>query len=284
MSALSSNAPLSLVTGAPRDLAGPLVESLRHRTVARNLSLQARLLATVLGVMSVVWLAVAASTWYDTGHELDELLDAHLAQAAALLVTQRLDDLEGDNFPPPPTLHKYQTRVAIQAVSSSDQTLPETAPDGSGSGDIEGRPETQIGRFTVLRRIGKGGMGEVWVARDRQSGGKIALKLLKVEAAASKEQRGRFEREARIARSLQSPHITSVFDSGVDEDGSPFMAMELLGASVFPHVVIVCVFSYLLSGHRSIYPAQRLTRGKGGDPLSRPVPLRDLQHPVPSAK
>lgn len=62
------------------------------------------------------------------------------------------------------------------------------------------------------------------------------------------------------------------------------MAMELLGASVFPHVVIVCVISYLLSGHRSIYPAQRLTRGKGGDPLPRPVPLRDLQHPVPSAK
>ena len=58
-----------------------------------------------------LWLS---STWYDTGHELDELLDAHLAQAASLLVMQRLDDLEGDNFPPPPTLHKYQTRVAIQ--------------------------------------------------------------------------------------------------------------------------------------------------------------------------
>jgi len=71
-------------------------------------------------------------------------------------------------------------------------------------------------------------MGEVWVAKDRQTGGKIALKLLKVEAAASKEQRGRFEREARIARSLQSPNITRTFDSGVDEDGSPFMAMELL--------------------------------------------------------
>ena len=54
------------------------------------------------------------------------------------------------------------------------------------------------------------------------------------------------------------------------------MAMELLGAPVFPHVVIVCVLAYLLSGHRSIYPAQRLLNGKGGARLTRPTALRDL--------
>lgn len=42
------------------------------------------------------------------------------------------------------------------------------------------------------------------------------------------------------------------------------MAMELLGAPVFPHVMIVCVLAYLLSGNRSIYPAQRVLRGKSG--------------------
>ena len=77
-------------------------------------SLQARLLVTVLTLMGAVWAAVAVSTWVDTQHELNELLDAHLSQAAALLVTQRLDDLEGDDFPPLPQLHKYQARVAIQ--------------------------------------------------------------------------------------------------------------------------------------------------------------------------
>jgi H+/Cl- antiporter ClcA len=55
------------------------------------------------------------------------------------------------------------------------------------------------------------------------------------------------------------------------------MAMELLGASVFPHVVIVCVLAYLLAGHRSIYPAQRLLSGKGGTRLSRPTTLSALQ-------
>jgi H+/Cl- antiporter ClcA len=54
------------------------------------------------------------------------------------------------------------------------------------------------------------------------------------------------------------------------------MAVELLGANVFPHVVIVCVLAYLMTGHRSIYSAQRLLHGKDGGPLSRPTALRDL--------
>ncbi len=54
------------------------------------------------------------------------------------------------------------------------------------------------------------------------------------------------------------------------------MAMELLGAAVFPHVVIVCVVAYLLTGHRSIYPAQRLLTGKGGERRARASALRDL--------
>ena len=60
------------------------------------------------------------------------------------------------------------------------------------------------------------------------------------------------------------------------------MAMELLGAPVFPHVVIVCVVAYILTGHRSIYPAQRLLTGKGGGRRSRAVALRDLTVPPSS--
>ena len=54
------------------------------------------------------------------------------------------------------------------------------------------------------------------------------------------------------------------------------MAVELLGANVLPHVVIVCVTAYLITGHRGIYPAQRLTRFKTGHrSLLRAVPLRE---------
>jgi H+/Cl- antiporter ClcA len=54
------------------------------------------------------------------------------------------------------------------------------------------------------------------------------------------------------------------------------MAMELLGAPMFPHVVIVCVLAYLLSGHRSIYPSQRVIHSKSGARLKSPTSLRDL--------
>lgn len=56
------------------------------------------------------------------------------------------------------------------------------------------------------------------------------------------------------------------------------MAMELLGAGVFPHVAIVCVLAYLFTGHRSIYPSQRLSFGKLGGPVDSTKQLRDLSN------
>lgn len=55
------------------------------------------------------------------------------------------------------------------------------------------------------------------------------------------------------------------------------MAVELLGGALFPHVVIVAVLAYLMSGHRSIYPSQRLGHEKGGPRLSLPVSLREFR-------
>lgn len=59
------------------------------------------------------------------------------------------------------------------------------------------------------------------------------------------------------------------------------MAMELLGGHAFPHVFIVCALAYVMVGHRSIYTAQRLARGKGGTLLPRAIPLRDLPADAP---
>lgn len=63
------------------------------------------------------------------------------------------------------------------------------------------------------------------------------------------------------------------------------MAVELLGAPAFPHVVVVTVVAFLASGHRGIYPAQRVFRRKhGGAPLSAPIALRDLRSSLPERK
>ncbi|NTX58825.1 chloride channel protein, partial [Myxococcus sp. CA039A] len=60
------------------------------------------------------------------------------------------------------------------------------------------------------------------------------------------------------------------------------MAVELVGAGVLPHVMIVSTVAYLLTGHRGIYPSQRIGRRKHGGPLlERWVPLRELEAPGP---
>jgi two-component system sensor histidine kinase QseC len=75
-------------------------------------SLQARLQVLILGLATLVWLGAAVTTWFDAQHELDELLDGHLTQSAALLVLQA-DDRD-DDISDVPVLHKYVPQVAFQ--------------------------------------------------------------------------------------------------------------------------------------------------------------------------
>jgi serine/threonine-protein kinase len=70
-------------------------------------------------------------------------------------------------------------------------------------------------------------MGSVWVARHVQLGSAVAVKFMDAAYAASPDARGRFEREARAAANLQSPHVVHVGDYGI-EDGVPYLVMELL--------------------------------------------------------
>ncbi len=83
-------------------------------------------------------------------------------------------------------------------------------------------------KYTLEKPLGRGAMGEVWAARHLHNGRRFALKLLKAAASESAELRGRLEREARLVGSLTTPHIAQVTDSGLDEDGDPYVVLELL--------------------------------------------------------
>ncbi len=83
-------------------------------TLVRLKSLQARLLAMMMALLTVVWLGAALMTWVDARHELDELLDGHLAQAAALLVVQQVRVDDDSDVEDAPSLHKYAPRVTFQ--------------------------------------------------------------------------------------------------------------------------------------------------------------------------
>jgi serine/threonine-protein kinase len=82
-------------------------------------------------------------------------------------------------------------------------------------------------RFRLIRPLGQGGMGAVWLAHHITLDVECALKFILAEAAAVDEVRGRFEREARAAAKLRSPHIVQVLDHG-EWQGIPYIAMELL--------------------------------------------------------
>lgn len=87
---------------------------------------------------------------------------------------------------------------------------------------------TIAGRFTILGRLGRGSMGAVYRARQEAMGRDVALKLVRQDRAHDPETKGRFEREARAISALVSPHTVTAFDFGEAEDGSWFLAMEML--------------------------------------------------------
>src|SRR3954469_17386498 len=82
-------------------------------------------------------------------------------------------------------------------------------------------------RYVLERRIGAGGMAEVWCAEDQQLGRQVALKLLYRRFAQDPEFVERFRREASAAAGLQHPNVVGVFDRG-EYDGTYYIAMEFL--------------------------------------------------------
>lgn len=92
---------------------------------------------------------------------------------------------------------------------------------------------TIVGRFTILGRLGRGSMGAVYRARQEAVGRDVALKIVRPDRAYDPATKARFEREARAISLLTSPHTVTAFDFGEAEDGSWFLAMEMLeGESV----------------------------------------------------
>ncbi len=97
-------------------------------------------------------------------------------------------------------------------------------------------PGSKLGPYEIIESIGRGGMGEVYRARDARLRRNVAIKTVAAGALADPAMRERFDREARAVAALSHPNILAIYDVG-DCDGIPYVAVELLeGDTLRPHL------------------------------------------------
>ncbi len=105
-----------------------------------------------------------------------------------------------------------------------DSGAPATAPAPTTR---QTAPGQQLGRFRILRRIGEGGMGQVFEGLDLADGTSVALKVLRTELASDPRLLARFRKEARLLERVKNPYVANVVDINVD-GGTHYIALELV--------------------------------------------------------
>src|SRR5215471_4879258 len=86
---------------------------------------------------------------------------------------------------------------------------------------------TRLGPYELLSLLGKGGMGEVYRARDTRLDRTVAIKVLPQQSSSNRQQRQRFEREGRAVSALSHPHICALYDIG-HQNGIDYLVMEYI--------------------------------------------------------
>jgi tetratricopeptide (TPR) repeat protein len=154
--------------------------------------------------------------------KLNELLDT----ALELPADQRerwLEALPDEHSSLKPRLRALLARAARIETSDFLQTLPKiSVAEASDAGDV-------IGPYRLLRQIGSGGMGSVWLA-ERHDGAlkrQVALKFLRA-AGPNDAIAERLQRERDIVAALEHPAIARLYDAGVSTEGLPYLALEYI--------------------------------------------------------
>ncbi|HUG90536.1 MAG TPA: protein kinase, partial [Planctomycetaceae bacterium] len=122
-----------------------------------------------------------------------------------------------------PQPHRTHTEPA---AASSSRALPATAAFRSNA-DASGKLPEQFGRYRVIRPLGRGGMGAVWLAEDTQLRRNVALKVPRFSSADDPGLLDRFYREARAAATIDHPNLCAVYDVGCIE-GTHYLSMAFI--------------------------------------------------------
>lgn len=117
---------------------------------------------------------------------------------------------------------KNGTRCRVATVLGMQDRPLSKPPDSVRGGKLI------AGKYRIESLLGTGAMGTVWVATHATLGSKVAVKLVSTDFARSAETKSRFLAEAKAAAALRSRYVVQMFDSGVTEDGAPYIVMEYL--------------------------------------------------------
>jgi formylglycine-generating enzyme required for sulfatase activity/serine/threonine protein kinase len=133
--------------------------------------------------------------------------------------------------PVTPSSQPTETYNAPRSTTEGGEDYPRT---GSGSApasfmrvELNDSSPARIGDYNILRILGEGGMGTVYLAEDVRLGRQVAIKTMKPELA-TPDDRARFLREARAAAAIEHDNIVTILHIGESADGSPFIAMPFL--------------------------------------------------------
>jgi predicted ATPase/serine/threonine protein kinase len=126
-------------------------------------------------------------------------------------------------------LHEVQSLLSANDIAGDFIDGPALADAATWVAEDElAKPLTgRIGAYEVVRLVGRGGMGEVYLAHDTRLGRKVAVKLLRPALTGHTDATRRFEQEARAASSLNHPNIVTIYEIGQFEDRR-FLAMEFV--------------------------------------------------------
>src|SRR5688572_31360051 len=161
-------------------------------------------------------------------------ISAHLDRALDLSPLEReawLQDLRAAD----PEMASDLTAMLAEHRQLRAEGFLDSSPIAKNDASLSG---VTIGSYTLLSRIGDGGMGSVWLGRrsDGRYEGQVAIKLLNASLVGRGGEE-RFRREGIILARLGHPHIASLIDAGVSNTGQPYLVLELVNGE---HIDVYC--------------------------------------------
>jgi serine/threonine protein kinase/Tol biopolymer transport system component len=159
--------------------------------------------------------------------ELQQKMNALLESALKLDPAERSSFLNRACAGNPSLRQEVETRLVAHAKTpvSDDVSSARQSKSQPDTGVVVGE---LISHYKIVSFLGRGGMGEVYLAQDSRLGRKVALKLLPKALSNDEERLRRFEREARSASALSHPNVCVIHEIGETAEGRPYISMEYI--------------------------------------------------------